>query len=217
MELPKHGNVSAIAVVVDINHFTKIVRDASEAVEGAIVAQFVRDVLSGGISAIQDQGGEVVGFMGDAILGLLSDAQSFFLAAVTIARAVDRHCEWVSRHQQEDSFAWSFAHGGASLKITAEYGSLNVSTIHSRLLGEQRLFIGDAVNYAARIGAAGEGNRCLLGPQAAQLVTAAGYGLLGPYKVGGKCHEGEFEYYQLELGDIWREGGLEEGADTYWG
>lgn len=213
MDFPKIGSVKAFAVIVDINHFTSMVRNDDE----GIIAQFVRDILSGGISAIEKEGGEVVGFMGDAFLGLLPNAESFFLAAVMIAKDLDRHCEWISTNQSEDSGLWSFAEGGASLKITAEYGILDVSTISSRLLGEQRLFIGEAINDAARIGNAGQGNRCLLGPNAARLIQEAGYDVAGPNIISGKEHEHEFEYYELDLGDIWREGPRETGEESYWG
>lgn len=213
MEFPKSGSIEAFAVLVDINHFSAMVRNDCE----GLVAQFARDLLSGGISAIEGEGGEVVGFMGDAILGLLPNAEAFFRAAVMIAKDLDRHCEWVSDAQSEESNNWSFAPGGGSIKIMAEYGLLKVSTISSRFLGEHRLFVGNAINYASRLGKGGEGNRCLLGPEAAKRVMEAGFQLYEPQTVHGKPHEDTFEYYELDLSDIWREGPRGPDEESYWG
>jgi class 3 adenylate cyclase len=213
MEISKSGYVNAFAVIVDINHFTRMVKDS----EGNGIAQFVRDVLNGGIEAVEKEQGEVVGFMGDAFLALLHDAESFVRFAIGTAKDLDNHCEYISRNQAEASELWDFANGGASLKIMAEHGTLNVSEIRSRALGVQKLFIGDAINYAARLGAAGEGNRCLLGPAAAKLVEEAGYGLEGPSTITGKGHEGDFEYYEFDLGDAWKPGKREPGEDTFLG
>ena len=213
MDLPKNRGVSAFAVIVDINRYTKMVSDA----DGDLIAQFVRDFLDGGISAIEKQNGEIVGFMGDAFLALVPDANAFALSVFAIAKDVDRHCEYLSDNQREDPSLWSFAEGGASLKITAEYGWLDSSTIGSRFLGEQHIFAGNAINHAERIGAAGEGNRCMLGPAAAKLVEAEGYALDGPYFIDGKPHETRFEYHEFDLGDIWVPGPRIPGSETYWG
>lgn len=206
MKLPKMGCIEAFAVIVDINQFTAMVNKGSD-------TQFVRDVLTGGITAIEDEGGEVVGFMGDAFYGLLPDAQAFFNAAIRIAIDLDQQCEWISENQADDPALWTFVDGGVGLKVTTEFGLLDIDTIHSRFLGEQRLFIGNAVNYAARIGAGGKGNRCLLGPRAANLVRNVGCELHGPFTIKGKAHEGSYEYFHLDLGNIWREGELGKSDD----
>lgn len=213
MEISKNGYVTAFAVIVDINHFTKMVSDS----EGNGIAQFVRDVLSGGIEAAEKEQGEVVGFMGDAFLALLPDAESFVRFAIGTAKNLYEQCEYISRNQAEVPELWDFARGGASLKIMVEHGTIDVSDIWSKALGKQRLFIGDAINFAARLGAAGEGNRCLLGPVAAKLVEEAGYGLEGPWTINGKSHEGDFDYYEFDLGDIWRSGPRNPGDDSFWG
>lgn len=80
------------------------------------------------------------------------------------------------------------------------------------------LLIGDCLNYASRIGAAGEGNRCLVGPRAATMRDLGPFGLSGPYTISGKAHESAYEYWSLDLGEIWREiKGGSTGTETYWG
>ena len=102
------------------------------------------------------------------------------------------------------------------MKISIEYGELNVATISSKFMGSQKLLIGSPINFAARIGAAGVGNRCLVGPAAASAGLYE-YGLAGPYRIKGKQGEPEYQYYELDLGDIWRGGKLSPSDDTFWG
>lgn len=45
---PKMGSIRAFAVIVDINHFTTMV----DQWESDPLAQFIRDILSGGIDSI---------------------------------------------------------------------------------------------------------------------------------------------------------------------
>lgn len=74
---------------------------------------------------------------------------------------------WLERFQED----WDYAPGGLSLKISVEFGWMSVTTIYSHQLGSQRLIISPAVNYASRIGQAGVGNRCLLGPPTVRIST----------------------------------------------
>lgn len=165
--LPKLGHINAFAMIVDLNQFTLMVRKAEET--GDQIAQFTRDALAGAIFEIEAQGGEVVGFMGDAVLGVIPDGDAAVKACFGIAHDLDDLCEYISNEQSGAPDSWGFALGGPSMKIAVEYGWLDISTIESRLLGEQRLFVGSPINYAARIGKAGEGNRCLIGPVAASM------------------------------------------------
>jgi class 3 adenylate cyclase len=129
------------------------------------------------------------------------------------ARDLDRQCEYICN----DNDMWPFAPGGPSLKIAVEYGSLDISSIMSSFLGIQRLFIGNAINYASRISSASKGNRCLVGPAAAERILLEGYSLDGPYLVKGKAREKHYTYYHFDLGDLWIEGERKIGKDTYWG
>lgn len=208
--LPTTGNFEAFAIIADINGFTGMVAQSDR----NLIADFVRDVLVGSIHAIEEAGGEVVGFMGDAVLGVLPDAESAAQACFVIAKDLDSQCEYISSAQEESSDNWNFALGGPSLKIGIEHGWLSVSEIESRALGKHRLIIGSAINHAARILAAGKGNRCLIGPNAAQH-GFSNYALTGPYSVAGKCGEPDYEYFQLDLSSIWIEGECEDGL-SHW-
>jgi class 3 adenylate cyclase len=213
-DIPKDGHIEGFAIIVDLNQFTTMVSRAENA--GAPIAQFIRDSLAGAIFEIEAGGGEVVAFMGDAILGIVTDGESAVRACFGIAKDLDRMCEYICSAQFHDEHAWSFAAGGPSIKISIEYGSMDVSTISSRFLGEHRLLIGSPINYAARIGAAGEGNRCVIGPAAAKMQFGA-YHLDGPHSVKGKGGEPPYQYYRFPMDAVWSEGPREVGKDTYWG
>ena len=212
IEIPSEGRLSAFAMIVDINGFTRMVAKA----QGRGVARYVHDVLSSGVTAVESQGGQVVGFMGDAFLALLSTADEVFSACVTIATSIDRQCQYIAGRQRRDSDLWHYSPGGPSLKIAIEYGAIDVTPIGSAAIGDQPLLIGTPINYASRIARAGEGNRCLFGP------AAAAAGLIrwsheGPETVGGKGGEPPYTYYQLSMGDIWREGERRDGEQSFQG
>jgi class 3 adenylate cyclase len=213
-DIPKHGRVEGYAIIVDLNQFSSMVTKAEET--GDAVAQFIRDALAGAIFEIEAEGGEVVAFMGDAVLGFMPPGEGVALACFGIAKDLDEQCEYVSNEQEGDNHAWPFAPGGPSLKISIEYGMMDVSTINSRLLGEHRLLIGSPINYADRISKAGIGNRCIIGPMAAERAFKQ-YTLDGPHQIAGKPGEREHECYVLDLGDIWIDGAREPGKETYSG
>jgi len=188
----------------------------TKASQSDCIAQFVRDVLSGGIETVERQSGAIVSFMGDAFLAVLGDAESTYKAAVGIAACLDDQCEYISDQQRDYPDSWHYAQGGPGLKIGIEYGWIDVSTIHSNFLGKQRLLIGPAINYACRINAAGEGNRCHVGPEAMK----NGMDLWrnkGPFLAKGKAGECEYEYWSMDLADVWRESKIGLGEETYWG
>lgn len=205
IKIPKTGRIEAYAMVVDINNFTSaVMNDCS-----GMIAQDTRDVLEMCVEDVERHDGEVIGFMGDAFYALLFDPEDVFHACCAIAKTIDRTCEYIA-----STGAYEHSPGGPSIKIGVEYGSFETSTICSRFLGEQRHVIGFPTIYATRIGNAGVGNRCHLGPKAAEMCS---YGLKGPYTITGKVNEPEYVYYELILDDIWRAGEIEEGEDTYWG
>ena len=214
MILPKNGSIEAFAMIVDINGFTPMVSGSTKS-DG--VAQFVRDVLSGGIDMIQKHGGSVVSFMGDAFLAILDSPDSVYMSCAGIAKDLDRLCEYISEHQKEYPDDWYYAKGGVGLKIAIEYGWINISTIYSDLLGQQRLLIGPPINYASRILHAEVGNRCLVGPDAMNSHGMNQWMFNGPYSMKGKHGKGDYVYWKLDLGDIWREGKIEAEEETYWG
>jgi class 3 adenylate cyclase len=211
MIIPELGSIRAFVILVDINRFAKMVKECQE----SLIAQFTRDVLSGAISAIEKENGEVIGFMGDAILGMLPDPDATACACFGIAKDLNSQCEYLSETQKEIPESWTYAPGGPSLKISVEYGTLDISTIQSKFLGTQKLLIGDAINYAARISHAGSGNRCLIGPMAVK-EGISNYQVEGPFFIRGKRGEGNYEYYRLPLGDFWIEGRKKRKGLTYW-
>ena len=180
------------------------------------VAQFVRDVLSGGIATVQNNGGVVIGFMGDAFLSILDDVESVYMTCAGIAKDLDRQCEYISNVQRKVPDAWNFSKGGFGIKIGIEYGWIDKSDINCNFLGTQKLFIGQPINYASRIFSGGEGNRCHAGPKAMKKGLNKWHNS-GPYTLKGKGNEGEYQYWTICLGDIWKEGIIEDGEDTFWG
>jgi class 3 adenylate cyclase len=212
--IPKDGHVQGYAIIVDLNQFNSMVSKAEET--GDLIAQFTRDALSGAIFEIEAEGGEVVAFMGDAVLGFMPDGEGVALACFGIAKDLDRQCEYISNAQDGKDYIGPFAPGGPSLKISIEYGMMDVSTIASRLLGEHRLLIGSPINYAARISKAGIGNRCIIGPAAAEKAFKQ-YSLDGPHQIAGKPGEPDYEYYIFDLADIWIDGPREPEKETYLG
>jgi class 3 adenylate cyclase len=203
--IEKLRSFSAFAMIVDINSFSKIV--AIGEAEGTTLAQDIRDILSSGIEQVEDEGGLVVGFMGDAFLAFLPDSESVFKSCAGIANELDKTCEYIASHKE------NFPHlaYGPKLKIGIEYGSIDVSTIDCEFLGTQKIFVGSTINYAARITSAGTGNRCLFGPQALKQGLNQ-WPFEGPFYVKGKKGEAKYEYYNLDLDDIWRN----DPTDTSW-
>jgi class 3 adenylate cyclase len=202
----------AFAMIIDLNGFTKMVAKD----EVGTVAQDTRDALAGGIGAVEENGGLVVGFMGDAFLAVLDDDESVVRAALSTAKDLDRTCEWISDAQSENPDDWSHMPGGPSLKILIEYGRIDVSTINSKFLGEQFLLAGVPINYASRIGSFGKGNRCLLGPAAAERIGRS-YKIEGPYTTKGKTGEPPYTCYRFDMGDVWKEGKRRRGKETFGG
>jgi len=213
MELPENTIIEAYAMIVDINGYTPMVANVKY-ING--IADFVRDVLVGGIVCVEKNGGSVVGFMGDAFLAILDNPEKVVTTCIGIAKDLDRLCEYITSNQEDCPDIWEFTKGGPSLKIAVEYGWIDISTISSSLLGDQRLLAGPCINYASRISNAGTGNRCHIGP-AAYKNGVNGWHCEGPFTFKGKTEEGDYDYWQLDLSDVWREGVIEPGEETFWG
>lgn len=202
----KDESFAAFSLIVDINGFTRMVRNSNQ----VSIAHFVRDLLSGSVAAIEEAGGDVVEVMGDAILGILPDADAAAGACFEIARDLNAQGGYAALALASGPGSWEALPSRPSLKIGIEYGRLDVSAISSRLLGVHPLIIGEPINHVARILSVGHGNRCLVGPRAREQ-GFSNYPMSGPYYVKGKAEEPDFEYYQLDLGDIWNEDVGESG------
>lgn len=205
--------MNGYAMIVDINGFTLMVNKSPN-----MVAQFVRDILSGGISAVEKAGGSVVGFMGDAFLAIFPESGNIVSACFDIAKDCDKQAEYISTWNSRDPDLFPLAKG-PSLKIGIEFGSMDISEIYSKELGTQKLYIGKPINYASRILNAGEGNRCHIGPAAQVCLSKNGFDNLdGPHAIYGKnSSEGEYQYYVFTMGEIWREGKIKEDGESYLG
>lgn len=211
MEIPRGGSFTGIALLVDINGFAVMVNHA----DTDLIAQFTSDVLVGGVGAVEDVGGEVVAFMGDAFLAVLPDVEATVQACFRIAKDLDDQCEYITNAQNKQPNFAPFAPGGPMLKITFESGWFDTARISSRFAGEQRLLVSSAINYASRIASAGAGNRCLFGPLAAPLVQQAGQTVTGPFTHTAK--DGTYDYFELDLWDSWASGTRLPGEDSYMG
>jgi len=85
-------------MIVDINHFTRMVAEN----DGELIAQFTRDTLMNPIEAIERYDGQVVGFMGDAILGVVPTGENAVSACIDIAKQLDRQCEYMTDENDSD-------------------------------------------------------------------------------------------------------------------
>ena len=207
MQIPKDSDFSAFSMIVDINGFTTLVSQHELA---AGVAQYVRDILAGSIHAIESVGGSVIGVMGDAIFGILPDAESAVFACIGVAKDLDRMCAYLDGTEYLESVP-----APPTLKIGVEFGTLSNSTIGTKALGEMPFCIGPATNYVSRIIAPGEGNRCHVGPAAYEAGMKDWMSGAMPMDVDGKKGEPSYRYYKFDLGDTWIEGRQEDG-EFYW-
>lgn len=207
MQIPKDSNFPAFSMIVDINGFTNLV---SRHELGVGVAQYVRDILAGSIHAIESAGGSVIGVMGDAVFGILPDAESAVLACIGAAKDLDRMCAYLDGTDYLRSVP-----APPTLKIGVEYGTLSNSTIGTEALGRMPFCIGAATNYVSRIIAPGVGNRCHVGPAAYEAGMKDWMSGATPMSVEGKQGEPSYTYYKFDLGDTWVEGPQENG-EFYW-
>lgn len=197
--LPKNlSGLEAFAMIVDINGFTLLVNSYQDS-----IAQLTSNLLIGGVECVEEHGGHVVGLMGDAFYALLPDPMAVFETVIGIAVDVNKQCEYFDHLHSE--FKKPGYPKGFGVKIGIEHGWIDVAEIETTDMGPQRLFVGEAVIYAHRISSAGKGNRCLVGPAAAQLLEKCCH-LKGPHKIKGKKGEPLYTYFQMDLREIWLEG-----------
>jgi class 3 adenylate cyclase len=207
VKIPETSYFQAFSMLVDINGFTQLVSEHDLDVG---VGDYVRDVLSGPIVAIENAGGSVIGINGDAIFGILPSADSAAEACQTIAWDLNAVCEYLARTDMVKQLPRP-----PTLKIGVEFGTLANSTIKTTALGTIPLCLGRATNHCARIIAAGDGNRCHVGPAAYAEGMDKWIGDQPLLEVAGKRGEPIYQYYRYDLGDVWREGFNEDG-EFYW-
>jgi len=199
MHLPESGGLHGIAMIVDINEYELLVERGSS----DDISQFARDVLIGGVAAVEKNDGEVVAFMGDAFLAVMPTPSSCGLACFQIAKDLKSQCEYFAEVRRGSSEIMPFLTDGIGMKIAVESGDIDVSTIRSRFMGEQRLLAGNCINYASRISQAGSGNRCHLGPRVAPEWP---YGPISERHQMTAKHAGKtYSYYVFDLSEIWED------------
>lgn len=213
MELPDRGTIEAFAVIVDINEFAGMV---SKSTKNDNIAHFICDILLGSIRIVEQNGGIVVGIMGDAFLAVFDNVDSVYMSCIGIAKDIDRLCEYISDHQKSFPKDWHYAKGGAGVKIGIEYGWIDITTMHTDMLGYQKLLIGPPINYASRITSSGRGNRCHVGTEAMKHGMSQWQNSRRHIK-SGKRGEKKYSFWKMDLGSIWREGVIEKNEDTYLG
>ena len=193
----KQHHLDCVALVVDINGSEKLIRAGADALTGL----FFRDLLSGGIEAVEEGNGSVISFTGDGFQAVLPTEKDVAHACWHIAKDLRRIREYLSGTCDDGSPAWPQMEIEVGLKIAIEWGVLEISTITSTFLGQQPFLVGEPTVYASRMLAFGEGDRCLVGPKAAANWEYGG--LDGPYEGKGK-HKGlTYAYYFYDLDDLW--------------
>jgi class 3 adenylate cyclase len=195
--IEKQHYIEGVALVVDINGSEKLIG----AGEDGLAAQFFRDLLCGGIHAIEEHGGSVIAYTGDGFQAILPDEEAAAHASWDIARDLRKTREYLEHTRGDEPTTWPQLDIGVGLKIAMERGILEVSTISSDFLGDQPFLVGHPTVYASRLLAFGKGDRCLIGPIAAANWKYAG--LEGPFIGKGKHQGSKYEYYLYNLDDLW--------------
>lgn len=77
------------------------------------------------------------------------------------------------------------------------------------------MLVGPAVNHARRIGSAGTGNRCLVGPVAAGRPEFSTKSLRGPLRLEEKDSRLGYIFYELDLAKFWLEATRKKGRASY--
>jgi hypothetical protein len=195
----KERYLDCVALVVDINGCEKLIGAGAD----GLTAQFFRDLLAGGIDAVEKCNGSVISFTGDGFQAVLPTEKDAAHACWHIARDLRKTREYLSGTCDDGSPVWPQMEIGVGLKIAIERGILEISTITSTFLGQQPFLVGEPTVYASRLLAFGQGDRCLVGPKAAANWDYSG--LEGPYRGEGK-HKGlTYEYYFYDLDDLWED------------
>jgi len=125
--------VEGVALVVDINGSEKLIGVGAD----GLTAQFFRDLLCGGIHAVEEHGGSIIAYTGDGFQAILRDEQAAAYASWEIARDLRKTREYLEQTRGNESTIWPQLDVGVGLKIAIERGVLEVSTISSRFLGVQ--------------------------------------------------------------------------------
>jgi len=120
MILADRGIVDAFAIIVDINDFTVMVtKDMCN-----MRAQFIRDILGGGIAAIEKAGGEVVAFMGDPSSVCSQMRRAFFLHVAELPKTSTRSASTSAMQRPNANLLLRWRQLGPALKLRWNSGKL---------------------------------------------------------------------------------------------
>ncbi len=187
-------SLECVALVVDINGSEKIIFDEKE----QLMAQFFRDLLEGSIRAVEGAGGSVISFTGDGFISVLPSEEAAGMACFGIAKDLRHTREYLASGGPE---VWPALEHGIGLKIGIERGHLSISSISCAFLSKQPYLVGPPTVYASRIMGFGEGDRCTIGPKAADRWPYSG--LSEPFNGRVKHEDISYTYYFFDLEDFW--------------
>jgi class 3 adenylate cyclase len=133
------------ALIVDVHSFGAMCSDPRA--EG--VARFMRDVLAGAVNVTERSGGLVANTMGDGVLCLFETADAAFTSACEIVRDFGNQNEYLLAHQTEFQ-AEPYVSKGLRCRCALESGPIEHHPLRTNT-GTFTLWVGNAINYAARI------------------------------------------------------------------
>jgi hypothetical protein len=110
--------VEGIALVVDINGSEKLIGVG----EDGLTAQFFRDLLCGGIHAVEEHGGSVIAYTGDGFQAILPDEDAAAHGSWGIARDLRKTREYLGHTKGGEPWIWPQLDIGVGLKIGIEDG-----------------------------------------------------------------------------------------------
>lgn len=133
------------ALIVDVHSFGAMCDDPRA--EG--LARFIRDVLVGAVDITERSGGHVANTMGDGILCLFETADAAFVSACEIVHDFGDQHEYLVSHQNECRFE-PYVDKGLRCRCALESGLIGHHPLQTNA-GTFTLWVGNAINYAARI------------------------------------------------------------------
>lgn len=127
----KQDHLDCVALVVDINGSEKLIGAGAD----GLTAQFFRDLLSGGIEAIEKCNGSVISFTGDGFQAVLPTERDAAHACWHIAKDLRRTREYLTDTCDDGTPAWPQMEVGVGLKIAIERGCLRSAQSPRHFLG----------------------------------------------------------------------------------
>ena len=127
----KQDYLDCVALVVDINGSEKLIGAGAD----GLTAQFFRDLLSGGIEAVEKCNGSVISFTGDGFQAVLPTEKDAAHACWHIAKDLRRTREYLSDTCDDGTPAWPQMEIGVGLKIGIERGVLRSAQSPRHFLG----------------------------------------------------------------------------------